>query len=315
MIEMIEVTKYFGNFRALNNISLNVDKGEILGLLGPNGAGKTTAMRILTCFLPANSGVAKVSGYDVFEDSMEVKRRIGYLPETPPLYHDMTVKTYLNFVANIREIDPLKKAERVKYVVDKAGLSKNVNRVIGTLSKGYKQRVGLAQALLHDPEVLILDEPTVGLDPNQIIEIRDLIKELSEDHTIILSTHILPEVSMVCKRAAIIDCGEIVAVDSIANLEKAAVGRPSWQIKLKLSAEKSLKAIAKEIKNLKLCSLTQEGGFATFELFLDSQNDFDRFFMLCTKSGHIFYEIIPKKASLEDVFTSLTGADDTGAVL
>ncbi|HOI92950.1 MAG TPA: ATP-binding cassette domain-containing protein, partial [Candidatus Rifleibacterium sp.] len=200
MIEMTNITKFYDNFRALNNINLKVEKGEIIGLLGPNGAGKTTAMRILTCFIPATSGSVSVAGYDVFEDSLEVRRRLGYLPETPPLYPEMTVGSYLNFIGELRELPAGKRRERINYVAERIGLADWLNRVIGTLSKGYRQRVGLAQALLHNPEVLILDEPTVGLDPSQIIEIRGLVKDLARDHTIILSTHILPEVSMTCGR-------------------------------------------------------------------------------------------------------------------
>ena len=193
MIEMTNITKFYDNFRALNNINLKVEKGEIIGLLGPNGAGKTTAMRILTCFIPATSGSVSVAGYDVFEDSLEVRRRLGYLPETPPLYPEMTVGSYLNFIGELRELPAGKRRERINYVAERIGLTDWLNRVIGTLSKGYRQRVGLAQALLHNPEVLILDEPTVGLDPSQIIEIRGLVKDLARDHTIILSTHILPK--------------------------------------------------------------------------------------------------------------------------
>ncbi|MBP5470293.1 MAG: ABC transporter ATP-binding protein, partial [Candidatus Riflebacteria bacterium] len=171
MIELNNLTKYYDNFRALNNINLKVEKGEILGLLGPNGAGKTTAMRILSCFIPATSGTAKVAGYDVFEDSIEVRRRLGYLPETPPVYMDMTVESYLEFVGKIRELKGSEREKRIETVLERLGLTTNRNRIIGTLSKGYRQRVGLAQAMIHNPEVLILDEPTVGLDPNQIIEI------------------------------------------------------------------------------------------------------------------------------------------------
>ena len=182
MIELNNLTKYYDNFRALDNINLKVEKGEILGLLGPNGAGKTTAMRIISCFIPATSGTAKVAGYDVFDDSIEVRRRLGYLPETPPLYFDMTVASYLDFVGKIREIRYKDRSKRIDSVVEKLGLQDYKDRIIGTLSKGYKQRVGLAQAMIHNPEVLILDEPTVGLDPNQIIEIRELIKSLAHQH-------------------------------------------------------------------------------------------------------------------------------------
>ena len=224
MIEVDRLTKRYGNLKAVDEVSFQVEKGEILGFLGPNGAGKTTTMRILTCFLPATDGTARVAGYDVFEDAMEVKRRIGYLPEHPPLYDEMTVDSYLQFVARIKGVAPEDRKRRLQEVKETVRIAGYGKKLIKHLSKGFKQRVGLAQALIHDPEVLILDEPTVGLDPNQIKEVRELIKSLSGNHTIILSTHILPEVSMTCQRVVIISDGKIVAVDTPENLTRQQQG-------------------------------------------------------------------------------------------
>ncbi|OQB37259.1 MAG: putative ABC transporter ATP-binding protein YxlF [Candidatus Latescibacteria bacterium ADurb.Bin168] len=220
MIEVRGLTKKYGTFTAVDDISFTVQKGQILGFLGPNGAGKTTTMRILTGYLPPTSGTALVAGYDVQEQSMEVRKRIGYLPESPPLYNDMTVREYVDFCAALKGVPGSKREEAVSATLEKCGLEDRVNQLIGTLSKGYRQRTGLAQALVHDPEVLILDEPTIGLDPAQIIEIRELIKALAGNHTVILSTHILPEVSVTCQAVAIIHQGKLCAADSLENLTR-----------------------------------------------------------------------------------------------
>lgn len=315
MIEMNNITKFYGNFRALNNVSLKVERGEIIGLLGPNGAGKTTAMRILTCFLPATEGQAVVAGYDVFEDSLEVRRRIGYLPETPPLYPEMTVRSYLNFVGDIRELSRAEKAKRIGYVAERIGLQDHIDRIISTLSKGYRQRVGLAQALLHNPTVLILDEPTVGLDPIQIMEIRDLIKDIATDHTIILSTHILPEVSMTCDRVVIINEGEIVAEDSVANLENKAAGKPSWKIKVKLSADNEWKKCLDGIEGHEIKRDKISGSYLECELSITTSDDFEKFLHTMAGAGHIFTEIVPIRQTLEDVFIRLTAAEEKGEAL
>ena len=218
MIKVEGLTKRYGDVTAIEDISFQVEKGEIVGFLGPNGAGKTTTMRIITGFLPSTDGTVTVSGYDIFEKPMEVKKRIGYLPEHPPVYGDMTVNGYLKFVAKIKGVPRAARAEAMDRVIDRCGLKEARNTIIGKLSKGYKQRIGLAQAMIHDPAVLILDEPTIGLDPKQIIEIRELIRGLAGAHTIILSTHILPEVTMICNRCLIIDRGRIVADDSLESL-------------------------------------------------------------------------------------------------
>ena len=310
MIELNNLTKYYDNFRALDNINLKVEKGEIVGLLGPNGAGKTTAMRIISCFIPATSGTAKVAGFDVFDDSIEVRRRLGYLPETPPLYLDMTVEAYLDFVAKIREISYKNRKNRIDSVSERLGLKDYQDRIIGTLSKGYRQRVGLAQAMLHNPEVLILDEPTVGLDPNQIIEIRELIKSLAQEHTVILSTHILSEVSASCNRVIIINEGQIVAEDSVDNLENNTIGKPSWHISLKPIADLNWKEIINKIDGSEIVEISEKDNLINFNLRLTKRDDFDVFFSNLASKGVIFKEITPVKATLEDVFMKLTTSED-----
>lgn len=218
MIEVENLTKYYGTKIALDKISFTVRKGEVLGFLGPNGAGKSTTMKIITCFLSATEGSVKVDGMDIFDDSLEVRKRIGYLPEIPPLYPDMTVKNYLEFAAKIKGVGKKALRESVDTVVEKCGITNYYNSQCQALSKGYRQRVGLAQAMVHNPLVLILDEPTIGLDPIQIVEIRNLIKSFGGDHTVVLSTHILPEVDMTCERVIIINDGKVVAEDTTKNL-------------------------------------------------------------------------------------------------
>ena len=212
------LTKVYGKQKALNDVSLSIEDGEIVGLLGPNGAGKSTMMKILTCFIPPTSGDVKVCGYDIFDNPMEVRRSIGDLPEQNPLYYDMYVREFLLFVAGIHRIEKKLRRERVEEIIELTGLSKEVNKKIAALSKGYKQRVGVAQALIHDPEVLILDEPTTGLDPNQLVEIRNLIKQVGKTKTVLLSTHIMQEVEAVCSRVVIINNGRLVADDETKHL-------------------------------------------------------------------------------------------------
>ncbi len=224
MIEVEHVSKRFGDVTAVEDVTFRVEKGEILGLLGPNGAGKTTTMRILAGFFPATEGTARVAGFDVYDQSIEAKRRVGYLPENPPLYQEMYVDGFLRFAASIRGVPRTEVPSRLQYVKERCGLQDWGHRLIKHLSKGFRQRVGLAQALIHDPQVLILDEPTVGLDPNQIIEVRSLIRSLAGDHTVILSTHILPEVEMTCQRVIIINRGRITAMDTPENLGRRGEG-------------------------------------------------------------------------------------------
>ncbi len=220
MIEVRNLTKRYGDLTAIRDVSFSVARGEVLGFLGPNGAGKTTTMRILTGFMPASSGTVTVDGFDVFENSFEVRRRIGYLPESPPLYTDMTVDGFLGFVARIKGVPRSDTGDAMERVLTTCGLTEVRHRLTGHLSKGYRQRVGLAQALIHDPPVLVLDEPTIGLDPRQIIEIRKLIRELSGDRTVILSTHILPEVSQICEKVVILSAGRIALEERMEALLK-----------------------------------------------------------------------------------------------
>ena len=220
MIEVENLTKYYGPIKGIEDISFKIDKGEIVGLLGPNGSGKTTAMRILTCFFPPTRGKALVNGYDVTKKPLAVQRHIGYFPERAPLYPDMVVTEYLRFVAKVKRIQGSKRKDQIEKVMSACSITDMADRLIGNLSKGYRQRVCLAQALLNDPDVLILDEPTIGLDPRQVKEVRSLIKNLAEDRTVILCTHILPEVSETCERVIIIHRGGLVAMDTPQNLEE-----------------------------------------------------------------------------------------------
>jgi len=244
-IEVKHLTKFYGSARGINDVSFSVKQGEIMGFLGPNGSGKTTTMRILTCFFPQTSGAARICGYDTLKNPLEVRQRLGYLPETVPLYLDMPVFSYLKFFAEIKGVARSKRKSKVDEVIQRCGITDVAHRIIGKLSKGYRQRVGIAQSLLHDPEVLILDEPTIGLDPRQIIEIRNLIKSLGVKQTVILSTHILPEVSMTCDRVIIIHEGKLVAVDTPENLIKRLQEVPTILVKAEGPAREIADAIAR----------------------------------------------------------------------
>jgi gliding motility-associated transport system ATP-binding protein len=250
MIEVESLTKRYGRHTAVDGISFRVHKGEILGFLGPNGAGKTTTMRILTCYLPPTDGTARVAGYDVFEQPLEVKRRVGYTPETPPLYPDLDVGAFLDFCAKIKGVPAKDRKTKIADAMEKTRVSDVRNTLIGRLSKGYRQRVGLAQAILHNPDVLILDEPTAGLDPKQIIETRELIKGLGGEHTIVLSTHILPEVSMTCGRVVIINKGRVVAEDTPENLTHRLQGAATVRLEVK-GAEDGLETWLSSVPGVK----------------------------------------------------------------
>ncbi len=243
MIEVDHVTKQYGSLVAVKDLTFRVEKGEVVGFLGPNGAGKTTTMRILTCYQPATLGTARVAGFDVFDEPMEVKRRIGYLPEHPPVYNDMYVRSYLDFVAQIKGVPSRNRRSRVDDAMERCGIAERAKQLIGQLSKGYRQRVGIAQAILHDPDVIILDEPTIGLDPNQIQEIRRVIRGLGREHTVILSTHILPEVEMTCDRVIIINRGQIAAVDTPANLTAGASGTRRYYVAVSGNLDVAAEAI------------------------------------------------------------------------
>ena len=312
MIEVDHLTKYYGPKAAVQDVSFQVKKGEILGFLGPNAAGKTTTMRILTCYMPASSGSAKVGGHDVFTDSLAVRRMIGYLPENPPLYSEMSVYDFLDFVAKIKAIDRKDIKNRIDEVMEKTAIGDVQGKLIKHLSKGFKQRVGLAQALIHNPDVLVLDEPTVGLDPKQIIEVRELIKSLGGDHTIILSTHILPEVSMTCERVVIINEGKIVASDTPDNLTRRLKGSeslflevegPKGQIESAISEMNGVKHVVSEGSKQK-----QIGGFRVeSELNTDIRKELAS---LIVKKGWGLLELRPVGMSLEDIFLQLTTKEE-----
>lgn len=233
MIEVNGVTKLYGSFPAISNLSFKVEPGEILGFLGPNGAGKSTMMKIITGFMPPSSGEVRVAGYDIVSESLDARRHIGYLPETVPLYEDMNVRDYLRYMGRLRGMPSDRIKQRIDDVFDLCHLEEYTDTIIGRLSKGFRQRVGIAQAILHEPDVLVLDEPTIGIDPIQVVETRQLIRSLGGDHTVIVSTHILPEVSMICERVIIINEGEIVAVDLPENLGKRLVGRERVDVDVK----------------------------------------------------------------------------------
>lgn len=308
MIEVQQITKRYGAHTAIDQVTFSVAKGEVLAFLGPNGAGKTTTMRILTGFLPPTSGSAKVAGYDCFEQAMEVKRCIGYLPENPPLYHELTVREYLTFVGRLKGLRGEDLTRQQDRVLERLSLGDVRHRLIGNLSRGYRQRVGLAQALIHDPPVLILDEPTVGLDPKQIIEIRDLIRNLAGSHSVILSTHILPEATAVCQRVVIISRGRIVAEDTPDHL--SAQLRRSEKISLSLrtpppDVDERLRAM-KGVVNL---FPQAEPGTFVIECAL-GQDIREELARLAVTSGWGLLELKLMSMSLEDVFLQLTQHED-----
>jgi ABC-2 type transport system ATP-binding protein len=312
VIEVDHLTKQYGSVKAIENVSFEVEKGEILGFLGPNGAGKTTTMRILTCFLPATEGTARVAGFDVFEKPMEVKRRIGYLPENPPLYNELTVDGYLDFVARIKAVEPKDRKKRIEEVKDRVSIREYSKTIIKNLSKGYKQRVGLAQALIHDPQVLILDEPTVGLDPNQIIEVRQLIKSLSGDHTIILSTHILPEVSMTCQRVVIISKGRIAAMDTPENLIRQLQGAERLYLQVK-GPENTVRDKIREIEGVLRVDSSKLDGDEAYSFSVETELKKDVRSKVARKvveSGYDLLELRATSMSLEEVFLQLTTKEE-----
>jgi ABC-2 type transport system ATP-binding protein len=311
LIEVKDLTKSFGEKMVVDHVSFTVNRGEILGFLGPNGAGKTTTMRMLTSFLPATSGTASVAGFDVFDNSLEVRRRIGYLPEIPPLYPDMTVGAFLDFVARIKNVAPEKRTARIADALEKTNTTDKRGELIHKLSRGYKQRVGLAQALVHDPEVIILDEPTIGLDPKQIIEVRHLIKGLAGSHTIILSTHILPEVSMTCDRVVIINKGKIAAVDTPENLTTQVKG--GQRVHLESQAdENALRAAIQEINGVRIVDIAPTGTSGRLAVSVESAAGQDVRSEIAAKivgRGWPLFELRGVNLSLEDIFLQLTTED------
>jgi ABC-2 type transport system ATP-binding protein len=309
-IQVQNLTKVYGYTEALRDVSFDVGKGEVLGFLGPNGAGKTTTMRILTGFMPPSSGTARVAGYDVFYDSIEVRKRIGYLPETVPLYTEMSVWDYLDFAARLRGV--AQRDQAIERAMEMTNIGDKADTLIGKLSKGYRQRVGIAQAVVHNPEVLILDEPTIGLDPKQIIEIRNLIKSLAGDHTVILSTHILPEVSQICSRVLIINEGKIVAEDTPARL--AARVRGAEHVYLQVA--KPAPEIPAEIEKVQGVLGVQAKDAAAGVYEIETTPNTDRradIAALAVQRGWGLLELRPVSLSLEEVFLKLTTTEEEAA--
>ena len=307
MIEVQHLTKRYGRITAVDDVSFRVERGEILGFLGPNGAGKTTTMRILTGYMPATEGNAIVAGFDVFDQPVEAKRRTGYLPETPPLYPEMTVRDYLTFVSKIKGVSSNERKSRVNSVMERTRLTDVPDRHCGKLSKGYRQRVGLAQAIIHNPDVLILDEPTAGLDPKQIIETRQLIKELAGDHTIILSTHILPEVSQTCQRVVIINKGRVVAIDTPENLTGRLRGAETMYVQVDRGGPQTMTVLERTPGVTKVVSSDVREGAYGYEVESQRGRDVRReLARAIVMAGVGLLELRPMRMSLEDIFLSLT---------
>jgi ABC-2 type transport system ATP-binding protein len=309
MIQVTGLSKKYANYVAVDNISFSVDKGDIVGFLGPNGAGKTTTMRVLTCFMPPTAGTATVAGFDVFEKPFEVKKRIGYLPEAPPLYPEMSVADYLTFVARLKGIPNAEIPERVQQAMKKCSVLDVSGKLISKLSKGYRQRVGLAQAIIHNPDVLILDEPTSGLDPKQILETRDLIRSLAGEHTIILSTHILPEVEATCKKVIIISKGKLVKTDSVENLKN----RSAFTVELNTGGAADTLMVRQKLEQVasvsKVLDRESMGGRLAFDV--EGLNGSDVRPDIARAIVHAGWNLLEMKSSttLEEVFLELTGAN------
>jgi ABC-2 type transport system ATP-binding protein len=313
MIEVQNLTKHYGPVTAIRDVSFRVAPGEIVGFLGPNGAGKSTTMRILACFMPASGGTAKVAGYDVFRESMEVRKRIGYLPESVPLYNEMRVAPYLDFVAEVKGVGRAERRRRVADAMDRCLIADVQNRLIGTLSKGYRQRVGLAQAIVSDPHVLILDEPTIGLDPRQITEIRALIKSLAGEHTVILSTHILPEVSMVCSSVVIINRGEIVAQGPIDVLVEQFF--PSSRVEVEIAGP--VPAVRDAMRAIPgVLRVTEVSGDGTGRYVVEAARARDvrgEIFQLAAQQHWHLRELRRVGMTLEEVFMRVVAGEETPA--
>jgi len=310
LIEAQNLTKYYGGFLAIKDVSFKIDQGEIIGFLGPNGAGKTTTMRILTGFLPPSSGMVRVAGYDLQKDSLEVRRRIGYLPESVPLYRDMTVKAYLRFLATIRGVSDRKRASRVRDVIETCRLENYAGTAIARLSKGYRQLVGVAQAILHEPEVLILDEPTIGIDPRQVVHIRQLIKELGRERTVILSSHILPEISLICERVMIMNKGRIVAVDLSDRLSARFEDVERFEIE----AEGDPARLVPELKRLEgvlNVSVDGAGSIRVYRVECQAGRDIrNELASVVVASGLSLLGLKVREVSLEEVFLKLTDLEE-----
>jgi ABC-2 type transport system ATP-binding protein len=311
VIEVQHLTKRYGRVTAVDDVSFRVERGEILGFLGPNGAGKTTTMRILTGYMPATDGKAIVAGFDVFDQPIEAKRRTGYLPETPPLYPDMSVLEYLTFVAKVKGVPSNERHHRIQQVMQRTRIDDMASRLCSKLSKGYRQRVGLAQAIIHNPDVLILDEPTAGLDPKQIIETRELIKELAGTHTIILSTHILPEVSQTCQRVVIIAKGRVVAIDTPDNLTARLRGSETLYVQVDASGADAAAALGRVPGVTRVSESDRRNALVGYEIQSEQGRDVRRDLARAViTSGWGLLELRPMRMSLEEIFLSLT-TDET----
>ena len=311
MIEVTDLVRRYGPHIAVDHASFRIEKGEIVGFLGPNGAGKSTTMNILTGYLSSTEGTVKVDGQDILEYPIEIKRKIGYLPENPPLYVDMTVSEYLSFVGEIKGIPPKVKKDKMNHIMETVGVQDVSKRLIKNLSKGYKQRVGLAQAMIGDPQALIMDEPTAGLDPKQILEIRDLITELGKDHTIILSSHILPEVSAVCKRVLIIDRGKIVADDTPDNLAKHILGGSHILLRVD-AAEAAVSKALEKISSLRKLEFRESQEPGAVEVVAEAAEDTDirrDLSRALAAAGIPILMMRSQDMSLEDIFLNLTKED------
>lgn len=312
MIEVEHLSKIYGSTAAIQDVDFSVATGEILGFLGPNGAGKTTTMRILAGYIPATTGTARIAGFDVHEKSLEVRQNIGYLPENPPLYPDMTVEGFLTFVASIKGIPPGDRSSKVDSAIERCQLTEKRKVLIHKLSKGYKQRVGIAQAIVHDPPVIILDEPTIGLDPKQIIEVRHLIKSLANQHTIILSTHILPEVSMTCDRVTIINRGKIIATNTPENLLSELTGNTGYQLEIEGNTD-NLESLLKQINGITQVMIKplEIQSRAILEIRTDSTQELGREIANLLINNNLgLYEMRRTRATLEDVFLNLITTEE-----
>ena len=311
MIEVEHLSKSYAGTPAVRDISFRVRKGEILGFLGPNGAGKTTTMRILTCFMPPTSGTARVAGFDIFSKSLDVRKSVGYLPENVPLYGEMRVDEFLDYRARLKGVSRRARPKRIREVMEKCWISDVGHRIIGQLSKGYRQRVGLAEALIHDPKILILDEPTIGLDPNQIRKVRALIRELGGEYTILLSTHILPEVEAVCGRVIIIDRGRIVAMDTPHNLTEKLTGGAQLVLEVRGPGEEVGAALARVPG---VTGVERSGnGVSRFTLKVAREKDVrEEIFRTIVDNGWILREMRAETISLEEIFVRITTREKEG---
>jgi ABC-2 type transport system ATP-binding protein len=316
-ISVSGLTKFYGNFLAVDNVSFNVEKGEIVGFLGPNGAGKSTVLKILTCYLSATRGLVSVAGHNVYRQPLAVRRKVGYQPENVPLYDEMVVYDYLLFMSKMRGVPRSKRTDRIEYVSKTCGLQKVMGRQIRELSKGFRQRVGLAQALVHDPDVLILDEPMSGLDPNQIIEVRDLIKHIGEKKTVIFSSHILQEIEKICDRILIIDEGRIIADETITGLSALIKGNRRYRISVQVESEEQEREVKAELEQYasRIQRVPQAAGArggATFEVTTKEDHDIRAdVFEKVKEKGWTLLELNEVTLTLEDAFRALTGKDQT----